>query len=809
MLTLYHDSKQYPLENSEYYIRQLANGLDEVIFSIDIYDPIYALIAEEENIVDRGGQTYKVKQIDAGSVSAKVVCRLDIDAWKATLNVNYNSGSKTCYDQIAAVKPTGWTILDRAHVNISRTLEGDLTPYDVCVECTNVYNVYIRWDNKRKECTIYPKAMSAPVGAFATRELNLKEINYKGKSNDLVTRLYAYGKDNLSFASINGGKAYIDNNTYESRVICGIWRDERYEVKQNLLDDATAKLEKMSRPERTYECSIVDLQATNPELYNNLDFSLFTTATLIDDVKNTSVDYQVVERHVYPYHPEENEVIFNSEPLKITASVVDIKYQIENPNSTFQQIMDKKAAEATDWMLSGNGYVVAIQSSDGQWKELLFMDTNDISTAQKVLRINENGIGFSTTGAQGPYTNAWTINGQLVADFITTGHMLLDRLQGGTAIIGGKANGTYANGTLIVKDANDNDIASISNLGITFNSNNFKVDKDGKLTAKSASIYGALHVGGQNNGDGSFTVKDNNGNTICTINNSGITFNSTNFSVNNQGKLTCKSATIEGSITVGGNNNTSGSISVKDGSGNIVCTIDNTGIHYGNNKFKVDANGKLTATGADIKGAITVGGNNNTDGTITIENSSGNVICTIDKSGIVFGNNAFKVDADGNLTATGVDLTGDIKATSGQIGSSSNAGSRWQIGDKSIYNGVTGMSDNYHSGIYIGTDGIRVRGNTGITLDILLGGAIVSNSSIQAHGIQAVSTGGNAGFITSDGDITAGNNISATGDMTAGGYKTNESGTIYTGATQNISWGGTEGNGHALVIKNGLIVGAT
>ena len=421
MLTYFHNGEQYPLENSDYYIRELANGLDEVIFSLDIHDPIYAILAEEENIVDRAGQTYKVKQIDAGAHDAKVICQLDIDEWRASLNVEYNSDTKTVLQQINAVKPAGWTVNDRSGSSIGRTLEGDLTPYDVCVECTNVYDVYIRWDTKRKECTIYPKAMKDPVGAFATRELNLKEINYKGKSNDLVTRLYCYGKDGLSFADINSGKPYVDNFTYENRIICGIWRDERYEVKENLLADAQKKLEQMSRPQRTYQCSIVDLQATNPELYNNLDFSLFTTATLIDDVKNTSIDYQVVERHIYPYHPDMNEVIFNSEPLKITASVTNIEYQMESPNSTFQQIQAQRIAAATNWLLSGDGYVVAIKGSNDEWKELLFMDTDDIATAQKVLRINENGIGFSTTGAEGPYTNAWTIDGQLLADFITTG----------------------------------------------------------------------------------------------------------------------------------------------------------------------------------------------------------------------------------------------------------------------------------------------------------------------------------------------------------------------------------------------------
>lgn len=428
MLTLYHNGEQHPLENTEYYIRELANGLDEVIFNLPLHDPIYSILNEEDLITDRAGQTYKVKQIDAGAHDAKIVCQLDIDEWRSSLNVNYNSGTKTCSQQITAVLPTGWTLNDLALVNIGRTIEGDLTPYDVCVECTGIYSVYVRWNNKDKVCTIYPKAMGDPVGAFATRELNLKEINYKGKSNDLVTRLYAYGKDGLSFADINDGKAYVDNFTYTDKIICGIWRDERYTVAADLLADAQEKLGQMSRPIRTYECSIVDLQATNPELYNNLDFSLFTAATLIDDVKENAVDYQVVERHVYPYHPDKNEVIFNSEPLKITASVVNVVDALENPNSTFQQIQSQRIASATNWLTSGDGYVVAVKNNDGSWKELLFMDTNDTATAQKVIRINENGIGFSTTGINGPYTNAWTIDGALNADFITTGTLDADQV---------------------------------------------------------------------------------------------------------------------------------------------------------------------------------------------------------------------------------------------------------------------------------------------------------------------------------------------------------------------------------------------
>lgn len=486
MLTLYHNGDEYPIQNTEYYIRELASGVDEVIFELSIYDPIYAIMAEEENIRERDDQTYLVKQIDAGADTARVICQLDLDAWRAAMYVSYDSGSMTVAEQINAIKPTGWTIQDHSGSSISRTIKGDFTPYDICVECTGVYNVYIRWDNKSKICHIYTKQMGAPVGAFATRELNLKEINYKGKSNNLVTRLYAYGKDGLSFASINSGKPYVDNNTYDSRIICAYWQDDRYTDAASLKADAIDRLATMAIPERSYECSIVDLQATNPELYNNLDFSLFKTAVLIDDVKNTAVNYQVVERHIYPYHPADNEVIFDKSPLKITAAVTSVVESIENPNSDFQQIQRERIDAATDWLLNGDGYVVAIKDANGTWKELLFMDTNDISTAQDVLRINENGIGFSRNGVNGPYTNAWTIDGNLVADFITTGTLTANLIKAGVLTDAqGKFSLNMNTGALTMNDGTFK--GTISGGSININ-NNFTVDTSGNMTAKAGYI---------------------------------------------------------------------------------------------------------------------------------------------------------------------------------------------------------------------------------------------------------------------------------------------------------------------------------
>ena len=90
---------------------------------------------------------------------------------------------------------------------------------------------------------------------------------------------------------------------------------------------------------------------------------------------------------------------------------------ISDTNGALETTLDKAlyaTKNATAWLTGSNGYVMAVKNSDGTWKELLFMDTDDAETAVNVLRINENGIGFSRNGVAGPYTQAWTLDGKLV-----------------------------------------------------------------------------------------------------------------------------------------------------------------------------------------------------------------------------------------------------------------------------------------------------------------------------------------------------------------------------------------------------------
>jgi hypothetical protein len=68
----------------------------------------------------------------------------------------------------------------------------------------------------------------------------------------------------------------------------------------------------------------------------------------------------------------------------------------------------------------GGSVVLKVDSNNNPY-EFLILDTNDINTATKVWRWNVNGLGFSSTGYTGIYGTAITSDGQIVADFVSTG----------------------------------------------------------------------------------------------------------------------------------------------------------------------------------------------------------------------------------------------------------------------------------------------------------------------------------------------------------------------------------------------------
>ena len=412
------------IQNDSYSIKRLYSGVDELSFDIGISDRDIAIITEEATVKETVyGQTYIIKAIDRGRKSEDVRCVLDLDEWKATQTVDYDNESDTFANTVTAILPTGWTLDNQTGSTISRTIRGTgVTPLEVLDACRGAYSVVYQFDNEDKVLHAYAAGAGAYVGVFVSEELNLREINYKGKSTEFITALRARGANGLTFASINGGKDYVENHQYSAKMIWGFWKDERYEDAASLLAAATSMLYDASKPARSYDCDIIDLKRTDPEKYQNVSFSLFSRVKLIDKDARTAITAEVVKYIEHPYAPEKNEITLDTATPDIYTQVQQLQVSLTNPNSAYQQGQAAAITNATSQILSGTGgYVVMNTNADNRVFEILIMDTADITTATKVWRWNSGGLGYSSTGYAGTYTTAITQDGAIVADFISTG----------------------------------------------------------------------------------------------------------------------------------------------------------------------------------------------------------------------------------------------------------------------------------------------------------------------------------------------------------------------------------------------------
>ena len=123
---------------------------------------------------------------------------------------------------------------------------------------------------------------------------------------------------------------------------------------------------------------------------------------------------------------------FGDSKTNITDTIVTQEKKIaEKPSTSFMGEAIHKATEA----ITGNlgGYVVIHDAnSDGEPDEILIMDTPDISTAVKVWRWNASGLAYSDQGYDpAEFTLAITSQGEIVADFITTGTLTANLIKAG------------------------------------------------------------------------------------------------------------------------------------------------------------------------------------------------------------------------------------------------------------------------------------------------------------------------------------------------------------------------------------------
>ncbi|WP_422445954.1 phage tail spike protein [Thermoanaerobacterium sp. DL9XJH110] len=210
---------------------------------------------------------------------------------------------------------------------------------------------------------------------------NIKTIKKITDGRDVVTRLYVYGKDGLTFESITGHK-YID-----SRYIGNFPRPKISEVKfddiddpQKLLDEARKYLADVEMPKVSYDVNVVELSKLASYEYEK--FNLGDIITIIDEELGIDVKAEILEYTYYPYEPQRSSVVLGNFIPKLTDYFVSFKKTQDIVNNAFNRQTKKLSTKWLEGIIdahnnelqAGLGTVVANDQG------LLILDNKDNPT---------------------------------------------------------------------------------------------------------------------------------------------------------------------------------------------------------------------------------------------------------------------------------------------------------------------------------------------------------------------------------------------------------------------------------------------
>lgn len=295
--------------------------------------------------------------------------------------------------------------------------------------------------------------------------VNLRSITKEVDETSVITRLYPLGAKSedsearLTIGSVNGGRDYIDDEALIAKygVICGTQTWDDVTLASNLMTKGKAYMQSVNRAKKQYKISALDLSRIDMSFEQ---FELGCRYRVVNPLMDINEDLRIIKIVIDLDSPHLSELTFGDKFATMTGFVSQktqsLQSAIDESSFNNRQIIDSKIDNATKLITGAEGGHVILDPPTKP-SRILIMDTEDIDTCTACIQLNKNGLGFwraadGGSAKAGPYTNAWTIDGNLVASFITA--------------------------------------LTLTGLKINNGSGTFKVDEYGRVTAKALDMQG-------------------------------------------------------------------------------------------------------------------------------------------------------------------------------------------------------------------------------------------------------------------------------------------------------------------------------
>lgn len=143
-------------------------------------------------------------------------------------------------------------------------------------------------------------------------EKNMQSISIERNVSDMITRLWAFGSDDLTVSSVNGGKAYIDSPNIEKYGVQEGYKDySDYTSAEKLLRNAKWEFDdknedRIDAPQLTISGKLIDLSKLAE--YGAAEKLEIGDTVHVFDIDGTEYVQRVTEYQAYPLEPKESNI---------------------------------------------------------------------------------------------------------------------------------------------------------------------------------------------------------------------------------------------------------------------------------------------------------------------------------------------------------------------------------------------------------------------------------------------------------------------------------------------------------------------
>jgi phage minor structural protein len=268
---------------------------------------------------------------------------------------------------------------------------------------------------------------------------NLKEIKKTEDWNNVVTKLLPVGKDGLLldekylYSDTQYALPYTKTVSFNQEIEKAEGETDdayKFRLKEDLRQQATAYLAENCVPKINYTVK------ANIEKITDIG----DTIDVIDETLGINLTAHVIAFEYDSILGKFAQVEFGNIKEKLsnlmTTVAANTSQQITERDQELSVKLSEELSAAADkiWNALGNSYCIY------EGNQILVVDKLPKEEATNVMRINSAGIGFSTTGINGTFTSAWTIDGTLNMQAINVINLVADLIKGGTLKLGSNLN---------------------------------------------------------------------------------------------------------------------------------------------------------------------------------------------------------------------------------------------------------------------------------------------------------------------------------------------------------------------------------